>query len=117
MFDDKKYLFQRLPMRLSSSPKLFTDFMHFPSWAIKNDLPELYFVKVPKDSINLNNFRKDGLIVLDKNNVSIATLFHYLDDILGGHKTRSGAFKQVKHSEEILKKWSLQTKLLKAKPP
>ena len=48
---------------------------------------------------------------------TIALIFYYLDDILGGHPDRSVAWKQFNHSEQILKKLSLGTKASKAKPP
>ena len=43
MFDGKIYIFQRLPMCLSSAPNVLTEFMLFPTWAIKQDRPDLYY--------------------------------------------------------------------------
>ena len=84
IFNGKIYVFQRLPMGLSSSPNIFTEFMHFPLWAIKNSKKNIFFTKVPRSSIDLNNFRKESdITVLDNDMVRIAMIFHYLDDILG----------------------------------
>ena len=89
IFDNKIYVFQRLPMGLSSSPKIFTEFMHFPIWAIKRNRENLYYTKVTKDSIDLNNFRKDSDIsVLADNLIELAIIFHYLDNILGGMRQK-----------------------------
>ena len=48
---------------------------------------------------------------------TVATIFHYLDDTLGGHQIESKAIEQFEHSEAILRKLSLRTKESKAKPP
>ena len=44
-FDGKIYVFKVLPMGLSSSPNIFTEFMFFALWAIKYNDPKLYFLK------------------------------------------------------------------------
>ena len=60
MFDGKIYMFQRLPISSSSSPNIFTEFMHFPIWAMKQDRPDLDYKEVDESIINLNNFIKDA---------------------------------------------------------
>ena len=117
VFDNKIYIFIRLPMGLSSSPKIFTDFMKFPIWAIKNDRKDLYYIKVDPSTIDTNNFRKDSDITCNQSCVIMAIIFYYLDDILGGHRTKELAWKQFHHSEQILQRLSLKTKETKAKPP
>ena len=117
IFEGKIYIFQRLPMGLSSSPNIFTEFMHFPIWAIKQDRPDLYYKKVDEALINLNNFMKDADVEKRGSTAILATLFYYLDDILGGHHDKDKAWEQFSHSEKVLKLLSLQTKGAKAKPP
>ena len=117
MFDGKIYIFQRLPMGLSSSPNIFTEFMHFPIWAIKQDRPDLYYRTIDGSTFNRNNFIKEADIAKSGNLIQIATLFYYLDDILGGHPDEQEAQEQFSHSEKILQKLSLRTKEAKAKPP
>ena len=117
MFEGKIYIFQRLPMGLSSSPNIFTEFMHFPIWAMKQDRPDLYYKEVDESLINLDNFIKDADVVKEGSTAILAILFYYLDDILGGHPVKEKAWEQFSHSEKILKLLSLQTKNTKAKPP
>ena len=85
IFEGKIYIFQRLPMGLSSSPNIFTEFMHFPIWAMKYDRLDLYYKKVDENLINLDNFIKDADITKSGSTAKLALLFYYLDDILGGH--------------------------------
>ena len=40
MFDEKIYTFQPLSMCLSSSPNIFTEFMHFLIWTLRRDRPD-----------------------------------------------------------------------------
>ena len=117
VFEGKIYLFQRLPMGLSSSPKIFTEFMKFPIWAIKMDRPDLYYVAVDPSLINLENFITDADVYKTESSAVLAILFYYLDDILGGHPIQHKAWEQFNHSEIILKQLSLQTKHTKSKPP
>ena len=117
IFEGKIYIFQRLPMGLSSSPNIFTEFMHFPIWAMKYDRPDLYYKKVDESLINLDNFIKDADITKSGSTAKLALLFYYLDDILGGHPIEEKAWEQFSHSEEVLKLLSLQTKTTKSKPP
>ena len=117
VFEEKIYFFQRLPMGLSSSPKIFTDFMSFPIWAIKMDRPDLYYVSVDPSLINVNNFINNADVYKTESHATLAILFYYLDDILGGHPLEEKAWEQFNHSEEVLRKLSLQTKETKGKPP
>ena len=117
IFEGKIYLFERLPMGLSSSPKIFTDFMNFPVWAIKNNKPDIYYVSVPTNTIDLNNFISNADVKSSRGITTIAIIFYYLDDILGGHPNETVAWQQFHHSESILKLLSLKTKESKAKPP
>ena len=117
IFEGKIYVFQRLPMGLSSSPKIFTDFMKFPIWAIKADKPDLYYIMVDPSLINTDNFISDADIYKTHSSATLAIIFYYLDDILGGHPSESKAWDQFNHSEQILRKLSLRTKNAKAKPP
>ena len=117
VFEGRIYIFQRLPMGLSSSPKIFTDFMNFPIWAIKNDRPDLYFITVDPSLINTKDFIKNADIRKIDSSMILPIIFYYLDDILGGHPNEAKAWDQFHHSEKILKKLSLQTKSAKSKPP
>ena len=99
MFDGKIYIFQRLPMGLSSSPNIFTEFMHFPIWAMKQDRPDLYYKEVDESLINLHNFIKDADVIKNESTAKLATIFYYLDDILGGHPIKERAWEQFSHSD------------------
>ena len=48
-------------MGLSSSPNIFTEFMHFTIWAMKQGRPDLYYKEVDERLINVDNFIKDRL--------------------------------------------------------
>ena len=117
IFEGKIYIFQRLPMGLSSSPKIFTDFMNFPIWAIKNDRPDLYYIIVDPNLIDKKDFIKNADVHKIDSSMVLAITFYYLDDILGGHPDEDKAWDQFRHSEQILKKLSLQTKVSKSKIP
>ena len=117
VFDGRIYFFARLPMGSSSSPKLFTDFMHFPLWAIKSDRQNIYYVSASTQSVNTDNFMQGSDIHVTDDITTIALIFHYLDDILGGHREPDIAWKQFRHSEKILQSLSLRTKDSKSKPP
>ena len=117
-FDGQNYLLIRLPMGLSSSPNIFTEFMHFPIWAIKNDEPDNYYITVRSDALDLKNFRADSDIVqLKESEYRLAVIFNYLDDILGGHPKREIAMHQFQHCRKTLEKLSLATKNGKDRPP
>ena len=119
MFDKKIYVFQRLPMGLSSSPKIFSDFMAFILWAVKHNRPEIYYITVDLHNVNLNFFRAESGLFIDfhEETVRIPLIFHYLDDILGGHCDEQIAIQQFNHTKQILNKLSLDAKASKSKPP
>ena len=102
-FQNKIYLYQVLPMGLSSAPKIFTEFMHFPIWAMKHDDPSLYYINVPKDSINMSHFSKEADIqfCVESQQYKIAILTYYLDDILGGHPTKAGLYFHDKYDFKL----------------
>ena len=104
-------------MGLSSSPRVFTEFTKFTIWAIKMDRPDLKFVNIDTSLINVENFISNADVYKTESEAIVATLFHYLDDILRGHPNKDKAWQQFNHSESILRKLSLQTKEAKAKPP
>ena len=116
-FAGKIYLSQTVPVGLSSSPKIFIDFMKFPIWTIKQDNKNLYCILKQLSHIDMDNFRKDCDIQVRDDAVIKATIFNYLDDMLEWHKTKAGAQQRFEHSEDILKLLFLQTKTAKAKPP
>ena len=118
-FDGKIYLFQRLPMGLSSSPKIFTDFMFFTLWAIKHNRPDLHFITVVADVVKPEYIRVNSEVVFNPfdNTITLPVLLYYLDDILGGHNNQQTALQQFKHTKEILQLLSLDTKDSKSKPP
>lgn len=118
-FDGQLYAFQRLPMGLASSPKIFTEFMHFPLWAIANDRPDLYFVTVDAASVDVSAFRDQSSIcpVGDGSRIRIRLIESYVDDIFGVHPSVDGAWEQWRHSETIFKKCNLECKLAKGRKP
>jgi len=118
-FDNKIYLFQVLPMGLASSPRIFTEFMHFPIWAFKHDKPHIYYKYVDVCDVNRLNFRSDSDITYDSERMQykIALVDSYVDDILGGHSCEDTAWEQWDHSEKVLNVFSLPTKADKGRPP
>ena len=138
------YCYQVLPMGLSSSPKIFTDFMSFFIWAAKHEKPPLHYITTTNEIINIKNFGSSADIKeyapLNTKNVphtakyasyrgknahakhetihyKMAVTLNYLDDILGGHKTFALALAQYNHVEEVLNKLQLQSQPSKARPP
>lgn len=106
-------------MGLAASPRIFTEFMHFPMWAIKNDRPDLYFMQRDCSKIDIRNFRKQADIHWNPahNSYKIAMIDIYMDDILGGHPNEDKAWQQWNHSEVVLKRFPLPTKTAKGRPP
>ena len=100
MFDGKIYLFERLPMSLSSSPNVFTEFMHFSIWALKRDRSDLQYEEVDESLINLDNFIKQADVYERGSTGMLEILFYYLDDVLGGHHVEDKAWEEFSHSEE-----------------
>ena len=47
-------------MSLSSSPNIFTELMHFPICATKQDRPDLHYKEVDESMINLNILIKEA---------------------------------------------------------
>ena len=83
MFDGKIYMFQRFPIGSSSSPNIFTDFMHFPIWAMKQDRLDLHYKEVDEFIINLNDFIKDPDVIEEGSTAMLALLiYYYWKDIL-----------------------------------
>ena len=68
-------------MSLSSSPNIFTDFMHFPILAMKQDRPELHYEDVDESTISLNNFIKHSDVSKRGSTAILAILFYHLEDM------------------------------------
>ena len=66
-FEGQIYVFQRIPMGLSSSPGIFMRFMHFTLWAIKNNKPSLYYKQV----FDINNKKHLQYYYNNHNNVNV----------------------------------------------
>lgn len=118
-FDGKIYFYQVLPMGLTSSPNIFTEFMFFAIWAVKKDDPDLYYVDIPIDKVEFLHFRQDSDIefIADSNCFRIACIDYYVDDIFGLHYDPDIAAQQWFHSETVLSKMNLKTKMAKGRPP
>lgn len=116
-FDGRLYCYQVLPMGLSSACMLFTEFMHFPLWAIKNQDKKLFYITVPEDSVILDHFGSTADVKHHDGKVTLAVVTHYLDDILGGHRTLEGARRQCTIVDKILKFLGLAAQESKNKPP
>ncbi len=106
-------------MGLASSPRIFTEFMHFPVWAIKNDKPELYYKYIDAPKIASYVYRKDADISFDENTqqFKVALIDIYVDDLFGGHSDPTIAQQQWDHSELVLSDFGLPTKKAKGRPP
>ena len=63
IFDDEIYIFQCLLVGLSTSPNIFTEFMHLPVWAMKQDRPDLHYKEVDEFLINIYNFTKGADVI------------------------------------------------------
>lgn len=116
-FDGKIYGYQVLPMGLSSACNLFTEFMHFPLWAIKQSKKPLFYVTVPKQSVKVDNFIDTADITAKGSNYVIALITHYLDDILGGHRSLFLAKQQCKQVDTVLNMLGLRAQPSKNKNP
>ena len=71
---------------------IFTEFMHFPTWAMKQDRPNFYYKMIDGSTFNRDDFIKEADISRNGNLIQFATLLHYLDDILGGNRKRNNSF-------------------------
>lgn len=118
-FDGKVYFYQVLPMGLSSSPNIFTEFMHFPIWAAKHDKTDLYFIYISSSAVNMDCFgsNADITVIPINKTIRMALITYYLDDILGLHYSKALAEAQFLHVEQILNKLGLQSQAKKARPP
>ena len=70
---------------------------------MKQAAPHLHYKKVDESIINLNDFITDADVIKKGSTAILAILFHYLDEILGGHPVKEKAWEQFSHSEKILK--------------
>jgi hypothetical protein len=121
--DNKIWQFQRLPMGLSSSPKLFTDFMRFPIYAASHasdiDTDKLYYINVDSRLINVSVFRD----VADITQIGSSQFYRmclidsYVDDIFGLALTEAASWQQWHHSEHIFSLMNLRCKLAKGREP
>ena len=75
VFDEKIYMFQGLPMKSSSFPNIFTDFMHFLILAMKQEGHDLYYKEVLESMINLKNFIKDANVIKEGSAAILEILF------------------------------------------
>ena len=91
LFDGKIYMFQRLPMSLSSSSSIFTEFMQFPIWAMKKKRFESYYKEVDESMTNLNDFIKDADIIKKGSRDMLAIFFYCSDDALGRNPVKDKA--------------------------
>ena len=92
-------------MGLASSPRIFTEFMSIPMWAIRNAHRAIYYVKVPEKRVLIQHFKvlNDLEFMSRTKEWIIPLLAMYVDDILGIHPTPEGANQQWLHSESVLK--------------
>ena len=81
-FDGKIFLYQVLPMGLGTAPRIFTEFMSFPIWAMKQDKPALYYLYVSADKIDRRHFSDsaDLTFIPQRNQYKIALIDYYIDD-------------------------------------
>ena len=70
------------------------EIMHVLIWTMKQDRPDLHYKDVDEGMINLNDFVKDADVIKRRSTAILATLFYYLDDILGRHPVKDEAWKQ-----------------------
>ena len=127
-FDKKLYAFQRLPMGLASSPHIFTEFMHFPLWAIANneDLQKepwsdtsLYYEVIDSREVDVTLFREgsDLTRIGDTPFYRMCLIDSYVDDIFSLHLDLDASWMQWDHSEIVLQAMNLKCKVAKGKPP
>ena len=125
-FEDKIYAFQRLPMGLTSSPNLFTEFMHFPLWAIANHegLKELkneslYYLTIDSREVDISHFREaaDLTQIGETPFYRMSLIDSYVDDIFGLHIDPIKSWMQWFHSESVFHKMNLKCKPEKGHKP
>ena len=111
-FDGKYWCYQVLPMGITSGPFLFTDYMEFIKFAIKSTKPALFYINVKKSQLQLQLFRDQADITVTGDNVKMATMDNYLDDMFGGHQERAIA-QQQSHWVDLLLKLDVMHKTIK----
>ena len=95
-FDGKYWCYQVLPMGATSGPFLFTDFMEFTKFAIKSSNPQIFYITLDPNEIQVELFRDQADIhIIDNDQVQLALMDNYLDDMFGGHKDKDIAFQQL----------------------
>ena len=99
IFVEKIFIFQRLTVRLSSSSIIFTEFMCFSVWAMKQDATNLFYKQVDESLINADNFIQDADVVKRGSTSILANLFQCLDGILGGYPVKGEAWEQFSQAE------------------
>ena len=120
-FDGLYFMYQVMAMGLSSAPKLFTDFMRLPMYAIKQKCPEIFYVTVKKRQVTLQAFRKDSDFTIFNRDgeewIKMAAVLHYLDDIFGGHVNEEIAWRQFHTTKEALRDLTLEAQPGKDEEP
>lgn len=121
--DGKIWRFQRLPMGLSASPRLFTDFMRFPLWAATHDTEidasTLYYITIDSRTIDITKFLPSA----DLKQIGTSPFYlmscvaAYVDDIFGLALREEDAWRQWHHSESVFSKMNLRCKIQKGRPP
>ena len=106
-FDGNYWCYQVLPMGATSGPFLFTEFMEFSKFAIKNANPAIFYIDVPIDSLQLQVFRPKADIQIVNDKIRLALVDNYLDDLFGGHPDYDIAVTQARTVNRSLKKISL----------
>ena len=126
-FEGKIYAFQRLPMGLSSSPNLFTEFMHFPLWAVANhegpeemsDDESLYYLTIDSRIVDISHFREaaDLTQIGSSPFYRMSLIDSYVDDIFGLHIDKAKSWLQWFHSESVFNMMNLKCKSAKGRKP
>ena len=128
-FKGRIWAFQRLPMGLTSSPNLFTEFMHFPLWAITHhkglkekpwfEDDSLYYIEIDSRIIDISHFREaaDLTQIGDTPIYRMALIDSYVDDIFGLHINPTKSWKQWHHSEAVFNKMNLKCQSEKGRKP
>lgn len=116
-FDGKKWCYQVLPMGLTTAPKSFTEFMHFPIWAIKDEDRDNFYIELDKEDVNTVVFKKDSDCKIKDGKVIISLIDYYLDDIFGGHPEKAIALLQSEIVDRKLRELGLAAQIEKQKGP
>lgn len=122
-FQGKYYLFQRLPMGLTSSPFLFTKFMKFPLFAVTHDSDidarKQYYIDIDSRAIDISVFRPyaDLTQIGTTPFYKMVLMSSYVDDIFGLSRSKAQADAQWNHSESIFERMHLRCKVQKGRLP